>query len=60
MCNAYECPFRNEMGYCKITACIRMDLAKKYNTTYTSNVTKSGVQISTNYTIIKIDKGDDE
>ena len=37
MCNAYECPFRNEMGYCKVTACMRRDLAEKYNSFYTTD-----------------------
>lgn len=39
MCNARECPFINEMGYCKVTACIRRDLADKHNTYYSSNST---------------------
>lgn len=51
MCNVYECPFRNEMGYCKVTACIRRDLAEKYNTAYASNATTAGVPTATNYTI---------
>lgn len=55
MCNAYECPLRNEMGYCKVTACMRRDLAEKYNTVYTSNTTQSGTQ-TINYTVIKINK----
>lgn len=60
MCNAYECPFRNDMGYCKVTACIRRDLAEKYNTAYTSNATTAGVPTATNYTIQKIDEVEHE
>lgn len=57
MCNAYECPFRNEMGYCMVSACIRRDLAEKYNSFYTTDHTTTGFPTYTNRTI---DKGGDE
>lgn len=57
MCNAYECPFRNEMGYCMVYACIRRDLAEKYNSFYTTDHTTTGFPTYTNRTI---DKGGDE
>ena len=56
-CNAYECPFRNEMGYCKVTACIRRDLAEKYNYFYATDRTTTGFPTYTNRTI---DKGGNE
>lgn len=50
-CNARVCPFINEIGYCRLTGCIRMDLAEKYNKTYSSNSTTAGVPTETSYTI---------
>lgn len=51
MCNAYKCPFNDGKGFCVVTACIRRDLAEKFNTAYTSNATTAGVPTTTNYTV---------
>lgn len=33
-CPALGCPYRNENGFCKITACTRLDLIGKYDNFY--------------------------